>query len=152
MPTQPVTSPTGLLLLTAAERAVLRQTMPADQPLLTAAVQQADGMTPFLHQLADLLRTGQSDAALTQLDAALAPVAALDANADGLGTALRDLTSAWLTLAHLCPDGVLSATVLTDPAALRTVAEAAEAVSEQAQEIGLRAADRARLLAERMRG
>lgn len=140
------------ILLTAAERAVLRQTVPADQPLLTAAVRQADGMTPFLSQLADLLRAGHAEAALTQLDAALAPVAALNANADGLATALPNLTSAWLTLAHLCPDGALPVTVLTDPGAMRTIAEAAETMSEQAQEIALRAALRARLLDQRMPG
>ena len=148
MTTREPTAP--LVLLTAAERAAVRQTLPADQPLLAAAVQQADGMTPFLHQLAELLRTGHADAALTQLDAALAPVAALDANADGLTTALRDLTTAWCTLARLCPDGILPVTVLTDPAAMRTVAEAAEIISEQAQEINLRAADRARLLDQRI--
>ncbi|HEX6288228.1 MAG TPA: hypothetical protein VFZ66_03515 [Herpetosiphonaceae bacterium] len=140
------------LLLTSAERAALREAAPGDHPLLDAAAQQADALPLFLTQLAELLRAGQADLALAQLDAALAPVAALDGNADGLTATLGELMTAWATLMPRCPDGRLPVAVLTDPGALRSLADAAEAVSEHAQELALRLADRARLLDERLPG
>ena len=138
--------PTAPPLLTAAERAALREVMPGDHPLVDAAIHQGDQLVPFLTQLATLLRAGQAETALAALDAALAPLAALDANADGLVTTLATLSTAWTTFVTICPDGTLPVGVLADAAALRAVAEAAQTVSDQAQEIALRAADRARLL------
>ncbi|HEX6290242.1 MAG TPA: hypothetical protein VFZ66_13700 [Herpetosiphonaceae bacterium] len=149
----PITTPTTPpLLLTSAERAALRAAMPDHHPLLAAAAQQADVLPPFLGLIAELLRADQADLALAQLDAALAPVAALDGNAEGLTATLDALTSAWAMLVPRCPDGRLPVAVLTDPGALRALAAAAEAVSEHAQELALRLADRARLLEQRMQG
>lgn len=141
------------LLLTTAERDALRHGL-ADRhlpelPLLQAALHQGDQLLPFLSQIATLLRAGQAETALTTLDAALAPVVALDANAEALTSSLAQLTTAWATLLTMCPGGAMPVAVLTDPAAVRMVAEAAEVVSEQAQELALRAADRARLLDQR---
>ena len=146
---EPITPP---LLLTAAERAALRDAIPTDHPVIAAALAQGEQLLPFLTQLADLLRAGQAETALATLDAALAPVAALDANEEGLAATLQQMHTAWSSLRAVCPDGVLLGAVLTDPGALRAVADAAETLGEHAQELALRAADRARLLAERRRG
>ncbi|HEX6292931.1 MAG TPA: hypothetical protein VFZ66_27355 [Herpetosiphonaceae bacterium] len=148
--------PVALPLLTAIERAALHQGLAdrdlPDLPLLEAALEQGEQILPFLSQLAELLRAKQPGAALTALDAALEPVVALDTNASHLASTLRELTTAWDTLLTRCPGGALPVSVLTDAATMRMVAETAERVSEQAQELALRAADRARLLDQRAQG
>lgn len=102
--------------------------------------------------IAALLRGQQPETALAQIQAALAPVIVLDANAEALTTTLGQLTAAWTTLLTMCSAGTMPVAVLTDPAAVRMVAEAAETVSEYAQELSLRAVDRVWLLDQRTQG
>lgn len=89
------------MLLTTAERDALRHGLAdrhlPDLPLLQAALQQGDQLLPFLTGIADLLRTQQPETALAQLQMALAPILALDANAEALVTTLAQLSAAHAT-------------------------------------------------------
>lgn len=145
-----------LLLLTNADRHALAAAAEQVKPVhpevaqqVSGAVQDAEALLGLLTTLHQALQASQPDIALAQLDAVLAPITALNDNEQRLRKGLDDLGGAWAGLTAIMPVDAIPLTLLTDVAQLHRLVEVAVELSDFANEVGLRASDRARQLERR---